>query len=44
MFVKQKSIFRSFGLFSLFAVILNLAFWGGLIYFVFWCLKHFGIV
>ncbi len=26
------------------ATILGLAFWGGLIYFGFWCLKHFGVL
>lgn len=25
-------------------VLLNFAFWGGLIYLVFWCLQHFGII
>jgi len=26
------------------AIVLNLAFWGGLIYFTLWCLQHFGII
>lgn len=25
-------------------IILNLVFWGGLIFFALWCLKHFGII
>jgi len=25
-------------------LVLNLAFWGGLIYFTLWCLQHFGII
>ena len=29
---------------ALFALIINFAFYGGLIYFVFWCLKHFHII
>ncbi len=27
-----------------FAIVANLAFWGALIYFAFWCLKHFGVI
>jgi len=34
----------SFGLLAVAITGLNLAFWGGLIYFIFWCLKHFGII
>ena len=25
-------------------VVANLVIWGGLIYFMFWCLQHFGII
>lgn len=37
-------MFKSFGILAVVMVLLNFAFWGGLIYFVFWCLKHFGII
>lgn len=37
--------FLGMGIFMVFlSLILNLAFWGGLIYFVFWCLQHFGVI
>ncbi len=37
-------MFKAFGAMAVFAVILNFALWGGLIYFAFWCLKHFGVI
>jgi hypothetical protein len=26
------------------AIVINLAFFGGVIYFAFWCAKHFGVI
>ena len=37
-------MFRHFGILAIITVIINLAFICGVIYFVFWCLKHFGII
>lgn len=37
-------MFKAFGAMAFVAVILNFALIGGLIYFVFWCLKHFGVI
>lgn len=42
-------MFKAFGLMAILAVIIkaviiNVAFWGGLIYFAFWCAKHFGLI
>lgn len=37
-------MFKQFGIMAILAFVLNFAFWGGLIYFCFWCLKHFGII
>jgi len=37
-------MFKQFGMFAFLAVVLNLALFGGLIYFVFWCLRHFGVI
>lgn len=31
-------------LMQIFAVFLNLAFWGGLVYIVLWLLNHFGVI
>ena len=28
----------------IFFLLANLAFWGGLIYFGFWCARHFGVI
>ena len=44
MYTKRKSLFSIIGSFGIFAIILQFAFYGGLIYFTFWCLKHFGIL
>ena len=35
---------KTFGAMAVFVIILNMALWGGLIYFFFWCLKHFGVI
>lgn len=37
-------MFKAFGFMAVVALILNFAFLGGLIYFAFWCLKHFGVI
>lgn len=39
-----RDFLKFFGTFGVIAVVLNLAIWGGLIYFAFWCLQHFGII
>lgn len=43
-----KKTMKSFGFVAVVFAILNLAliagFIGGTIYFVFWCLKHFGVI
>lgn len=40
----DKGFFAFFGGFAILALLLNFAFWGGLIYFGFWCLQHFGVI
>ena len=35
---------KEFGLLAAVVVLLNFCVWGGLIYFVFWCAKHFGLI
>lgn len=37
-------MFKEFGILTLLAITLNLAFWGGLIFFTLWCLKYFGVI
>lgn len=37
-------ITTGFGVMAIVALIFNLAFWGGLIYFALWALKHFGVI
>lgn len=37
-------MFKAFGAMAFVAILLNVALWGGLIYFVFWCAKHFGLI
>lgn len=37
-------MFKSFGFLAVLVVALQFAFWGGLIYFAFWCLRHFGVI
>lgn len=45
MFEKEtKGFFAGSIVLIVFGMILNFAFWGGLIYFGFWCLRHFGIL
>ena len=41
---EEKGILKLIVGMSGLAIILNLTFWGGLIYFVFWCAKHFGLI
>jgi len=33
-----------FGALAIITLLLNFAFWGGLIFFAFWCLQHFGVI
>ena len=40
----SKGFFAAFGIMAILTVFLNVAFWGGLIYFAFWCAKHFGVI
>jgi hypothetical protein len=40
----RVKMFKQMAGFGIAAIVLNFAFWGGLIYFVFWCLKHFEII
>lgn len=37
-------MFKAFGLMAVVAILANVAIWGGLIYFAFWCAKHFGLI
>lgn len=41
---QQKQMFRRFGVMALVSSLLSLGFFGALIYFAFWCLKHFGVI
>lgn len=38
------AVFAAWGFMAILVVALNLAFWGGLIYFAFWCAQHFGLI
>jgi hypothetical protein len=40
----MKGLFGTFGVLSVLWIVLNFAFIAGLIWFVFWCLKHFGVI
>jgi hypothetical protein len=37
-------IATGFGAMAVVALLVNLAFWGGLIWFALWALKHFGVI
>jgi hypothetical protein len=39
-----KGFFAAFGIVAILMLTLNVAFWGGLIYFAFWCAQHFGVI
>jgi len=39
-----KGFFAAFGIMAILSIVLNVAFWGGLIYFAFWCAQHFGVI
>ncbi|HHV41340.1 MAG TPA: hypothetical protein GXX72_00590 [Clostridiaceae bacterium] len=40
---EEKKMTKRFGIGAVLAVLINLVFFGGLIYFGFWCLRHFGV-
>ena len=40
----QRNLFKNFGCFAIIALTVSLGFFAGLIYFVFWCLNHFGVI
>lgn len=41
---ETKRMARGFGAFAVLTIVLNFAFWGGLIWLGFWCAKHFGVI
>lgn len=41
--VREKDLFKGILGIGFIGIIINLCVYGGLIYFVFWCLKHFNI-
>lgn len=41
---EQKAMVRQFGFGMMLVILINLVFWGGLIWFALWALRHFGII
>lgn len=41
---QQKSMFKSFGIIWTIGLIISVSVLIGVIYFIFWCLKHFGVI
>ena len=39
-----KSVARGFGALAILGIVLNVGLIAGLIYFCFWCAKHFGLI
>lgn len=41
---ERNTMFKAFGAMAVLAIVANVLIWGGLIYFAFWCAKHFGLI
>ena len=40
----ETKMFKSFAGIAVFVTLINVAFWGGLIFAALWALKHFGVI
>lgn len=40
----DKDLFKGFGLMAFVVIVINLVFWGGLIWFALWALQQFGVI